>query len=204
MNSPNLQRDQPSGENSDMSAEMDAELDAVLIGGREMRAIVIVDYDNEWPDRFEELALQVKNALGNGALSVEHIGSTAVPGLAAKPIVDMLLVVHDVTDEGAYVTPLEQEGFVLRVREPRHRMLRTTEKDVHIHVFEPESQEITDYRDLRDWLRINEADRDLYASTKKKLAQQRWSDMNYYADAKSSVVQQILGRARDWRRTSRD
>jgi GrpB-like predicted nucleotidyltransferase (UPF0157 family) len=83
-------------------------------------------------------------------------------------------------------------------------MLRTTEKDVHIHVFEPESQEIKDYRDLRDWLRINEADRDLYAATKKKLAQQRWSDMNYYADAKSSVVQQILGRARDWRTTSRD
>lgn len=187
-----------------MSAEMDAELDAVLIGGREMRPIVIVDYDNEWPHRFEELALQVKDALGNEALSVEHIGSTAVPGLAAKPIVDMLLVVHDVTDEGAYVTPLEQKGFVLRVREPRHRMLRTTEKDVHIHVFEPESQEIKDYRDLRDWLRINEADRDLYAVTKKKLAQQRWSDMNYYADAKSSVVQQILGRARDWRATSRD
>ena len=84
-----------------MSAEMDAELDAVFIGRRETRPIVIVDYDNQWPDRFEELALQVKNALGNGALSVEHIGSTAVPGLAAKPIVDILLVVHDVTDEGA-------------------------------------------------------------------------------------------------------
>lgn len=183
---------------------MDAELDAVLIGGREMRPIVIVDYDNKWPDRFEELALQVKNALGNGALSVEHIGSTAVPGLAAKPIVDMLLVVHDVTDEGAYVTPLEQKGFVLRVREPRHRMLRTIEKDVHIHVFEPESQEIRDYLDLRNWLRINEADRDLYTATKKKLAQQRWSDMNYYSDAKSSIVQQILGRARDWRATGKD
>ena len=189
---------------AEMDAEMDAELDAVLIGGREMRPIVIGDYDSEWPDRFEELALQVKNALGNVVLSVEHIGSTAVPGLAAKPIVDMLLAVHDVTDEGAYVTPLEQEGFVLRVREPRHRMLRTTEKDVHIHVFEPESQEIRDYLDLRDWLRINEADRDLYASTKKKLAQQPWSDMNYYADAKSSVVRQILGRARVWRATSRD
>ena len=187
---------------AEMDAEMDAELDAVLIGGREIRSIVIVDYDNEWPVRFEELALRVKNALGNGALSIEHIGSTAVPGLAAKPIVDMLLVVHDVTDEGAYVTLLEQEGFVLRVREPRHRMLRTIEKDNHIHVFEPESQEIRDYLDLRDWLRINEADRDLYASAKKKLAQQRWSDMNYYADAKSSVVQQILGRARDGHATS--
>jgi GrpB-like predicted nucleotidyltransferase (UPF0157 family) len=83
-------------------------------------------------------------------------------------------------------------------------MLRTTEKDVHIHVFEPESPEIRDYCDLRDWLRINEADRDLYAATKKNLAHQQWSDMNYYAEAKSSVVQQILGRARDWRATSRD
>ena len=75
-------------------------------------------------------------------------------------------------------------------------MLRPTEKDVHIHVFEPEAQEVKDYRDLRDWLRINEACRDLYAATKKRLAQQRWSDMNCYAAAKSSVVQHILGRAR--------
>jgi GrpB-like predicted nucleotidyltransferase (UPF0157 family) len=183
-----------------MSAEMDARLDEVLIGGREQRPIVIVDYDDEWPERFEKLARQVTNALGKVALSVEHIGSTAVPGLAAKPIIDMLLIVRDVADEGAFVTPLESEGFVLRVREPRHRMLRTT--DVHLHVFEPGSAEIDNYRDLRDWLRVNGADRDLYADTKKKLAQQRWSDMNYYADAKSSVVQQILGRAREWRATN--
>ncbi|MGO4104725.1 GrpB family protein [Leifsonia sp. YAF41] len=186
-----------------MSAEMDARLDEVLIGGREERPIVIVDSDDEWPKRFEQLAYQIKNALGNGALSVEHIGSTAVPGLAAKPIIDMLLIVPDVTDESAYVTPLESKGFFLRVREPRHRMLRTTEKDVHVHVLEPESEEIDDYRDLRDWLRINSADRGLYATTKERLAQQRWSDMNYYADAKSAVVQQILCRARDWRATKR-
>jgi len=182
---------------------MDARLDEVLIGGREERPIVIVDYDEEWPTRFTKLAGQIKNALGNDALSVEHIGSTAVPGLAAKPIIDVLLVVIDVTDEGAYVTPLELEGFVLRVREPRHRMFRTIEKDVHVHVFEPKSEEIEAYRDLRDWLRVNGADRDLYAATKKKLAQERWSDMNYYADAKSPVVQQILARARDWRGTNR-
>jgi GrpB-like predicted nucleotidyltransferase (UPF0157 family) len=185
-----------------MSAEMDARRDEVLIGGREQRPIVISDYDDEWPKRFEKLAHQVKNALGKEALSIEHIGSTAVPGLAAKPIIDMLLIVRDVANEGAFVTPLESEGFILRVREPRHRMLRTTEKDVHLHVFEPESEEIDNYLDLRDWLRINRADRDLYAATKKKLAQQRWADMNYYADAKSSVVQQILGRAREWRATN--
>jgi GrpB-like predicted nucleotidyltransferase (UPF0157 family) len=186
-----------------MSAEMDARLDEVLIGGREQRPIVIVDYNDEWPKRFKTLAHQVKNALAK-AVSVEHIGSTAIPGLSAKPIIDMLLIVRDVADEGAFVTPLESEGFVLRVREPRHWMLRTTEKDGHLHVFEPESEEIDNYRDLRDWLRNNGADRDLYTATKKKLTQQRWSDMNYYAEAKSSVVQQILGRAREWRATNPD
>lgn len=184
-----------------MSAEMDARLDEVSIGGREVRPIVIVDYDEGWPIRFEQLAHQVRNALGVGALSVEHIGSTAVPGLAAKPIIDMLLIVLDVTDEDAYVTPLEAEGFVLRVREPRHRMFRTPEKDVHLHVFTPESEEIDNYRDQRDWLRINDADRALYAATKKQLAQQQWSDMNYYADAKSPVIRGILARAREWRAT---
>jgi GrpB-like predicted nucleotidyltransferase (UPF0157 family) len=184
-----------------MSVEMDTQLDEVLIGGREERPIVIADYDDEWGKRFQQLAHRVKNALGDGALSVEHIGSTAVPGLAAKPIIDMLLIVLDVTDEGAYVTPLESEGFLLRVREPRHRMLRTTEKDVHLHVFEPESEEINNYRDLRDWLRIDSVDRALYAATKEKLAQQQWSDTNYYADAKSAVILQILGRGRDWRAT---
>ncbi|WP_245571020.1 GrpB family protein [Glaciibacter superstes] len=97
--------------------------------------------------------------------------------------------------------PLEAEGFVLRVREPRHRVLRTMEKDVHVHVFEPKSEEIDNYRDLGDWLRNNKADRALYAATKNQLAQQQWSDMNYYADAKSSVIRQILGRAREWRAT---
>lgn len=136
-----------------MSDETNAQLDGVLIGGREARRIVIDDYDDEWPERFEELARRLSEALGDRAISVEHIGSTAVPGLAAKSIIDVLLIVPDVTDEGAYVTPLEAAGFVLRVREPRHRMLRTAQLDVHVHVFEPGSEEIDDYRDFRDWLR---------------------------------------------------
>lgn len=186
-----------------MSSESDAQLDEVLIGGREQRPIVIVDYDEGWPARFEVLASQINDTLGTTALSVEHIGSTAVPSLPAKSIVDILLIVMNVEDERAYVAPLESAGFVLRVRESGHRMFRTIEKDVHIHVLEPNSEQIVDYRDLRDWLRISQIDRDLYSSTKTQLAQQDWTDMNYYADAKSSVVQQILGRARNWRATNR-
>ena len=94
-----------------MSAETDAHLDAVLIGGREERPIVVVDYNDGWPARFERLADRVRDALGDAALTVEHIGSTAVPGLAAKPVIDMLLIVTDVADEAAYVPPLEAQGL---------------------------------------------------------------------------------------------
>lgn len=133
-----------------MTSERDAYLDQVLIGGRERRPIVIVAYDQNWPKQFERLAERVTAALGDKALSVEHIGSTAVPGLPAKPIIDMLLLVEDVEDEAAYVPPLLDGGFVLRVRDRGHRMLRTPEKDAHLHVYNAGAEEITDYRALRD------------------------------------------------------
>ncbi|MDP9397397.1 MAG: GrpB family protein [Actinomycetota bacterium] len=173
--------------------------DRMLIGGREPVTIRVVDYDEQWPLRFQDAAARVRRALSERALGVEHIGSTSVPGLAAKPIIDMLLTVDDVTDEAAYVPPLESVGFVLRVREPEHRMLRTPARDVHLHVYEPDRVEVRNYLDLRDWLRVDPADRELYAATKRRLAQQQWTDMNAYADAKTDVVLEILGRAAGWR-----
>lgn len=184
-----------------MSKARDAQLDEVLIGGREQRTIEVLDYDDAWPSQFEYFAERVRAALGDRALSIEHIGSTAVVGLAAKPIIDILLIVNEVQNESGYVTALEAAGFILRVREPHHRMLRTPEKDMHLHVLEPGSAEIDAYLDLRDWLRVCEEDRALYAALKKALARQEWSDMNYYADAKSETVQAILGRAQKWRAT---
>jgi GrpB-like predicted nucleotidyltransferase (UPF0157 family) len=179
--------------------DRDAYLDRVLIRGREPATIRIVDYDTRWPGRFQRIAEAVRRALGEKALAVEHIGSTSVPGLAAKPIIDVVLTVSDVTDEAAYVPPLEGVGFVLRVREREHRMLRTPARDVHVHVYEPDRGEVRDYLDLRDWLRVSPEDRELYAATKRRLARQRWGDMNDYADAKTDVVLAILGRARAWR-----
>ena len=176
-----------------------AYLDSVLIGGREPVTITVVDYDEDWAVRFVHMRGLVRASLGTRALRVEHIGSTSVPGLAAKPIVDMLLTVASVDDEDAYVPPLEDAGLVLRVREPRHRMLRTPSRDVHLHVYEPGNEAVADYLDLRDWLRESAADRALYAATKRDLAQRAWFDMNDYADAKSDVILEILGRARQWR-----
>ena len=183
--------------------DRDAYLNSVLIGGREPVTITVVDYDDNWPVRFAQMHALVEAALGENALAVEHIGSTSVPGLAAKPIIDMLLAVANVDDEGAYLPPLENAGFVLRVREPGHRMLRTPAKDVHLHVYEPADEAVANYLDLRDWLRESAADRDLYAATKRELAQRTWLDMNDYADAKSDVVLAILGRARQWRGRSK-
>ena len=179
-----------------MDEEREAYLDRVLIGGRERAEISVVDYDERWPVRFREIAARVRRALGEDALAVEHIGSTSVPGLAAKPIVDVLLTVADVGDEAAYVPALESAGFPLRVREPVHRMVRTPAWDVHVHVYEPDRPEVRDYIDLRDWLRVNAEDRERYAATKRMLARQQWNDMNDYADAKTDVISDILARAR--------
>jgi GrpB-like predicted nucleotidyltransferase (UPF0157 family) len=180
-------------------AERDRHLDSVLIGGREPVALVLSDYDPAWPSRFADVQARISSALGEAAPVVEHIGSTSVPGLAAKPIIDVLLVVVNVDDESSYATALRNAGFVLRVREAGHRMFRTPDRDVHIHVYEVGDQAITDYLDLRDWLRVDQADRARYADVKRDLVQRPWSDMNYYADAKSEVVSEMLGRARGWR-----
>lgn len=184
--------------------ERDAYLDSVLIGGREPVTIIVAGYDQDWPVQFASIRDRLRAALGPVALDIEHIGSTSVPGLAAKPIIDVLVTVADIGDESTYVPALEGAGFVLRVREPEHRMFRTPGKDVHVHLYEPGHHSVADYLDLRDWLRLDQADRDLYAGAKRDLAQRPWSDMNYYADAKTGVIQEVLARARAWRAAERD
>lgn len=174
-------------------------LAAVLIGGREQVPVVIAEHDPRWQERYAVVRDRVLAALGGAALRVEHIGSTSVPGLAAKPIVDVLVTVADVEDEAAFVPALERAGFVLRVREAEHRMVRTPARDVHVHLYEPDHPAVSAYLDLRDWLRVDADDRALYARTKRLLATRTWSDMNAYADAKTDVVLEILGRARAWR-----
>ena len=190
------------GEDGVVDDDRDAYLDAVLIGGREPASIVVADYDDAWPARFEVLADRVRRALGPRVRCLEHIGSTSVPGLAAKPIIDMLLIVDDVQDEAAFVPPLEVAGFELRVRERGHCMFRTPQRDVHLHVYASGRAEARDYLDLRDWLRVSSDDRTLYANVKRHLAQKQWNDMNDYADAKTDVVLDILTRARTWRAAS--
>ncbi len=170
----------------------------IFIGGPEKAAIVIVDYDPAWPIRFERERRMIVRTLGDRALAVDHIGSTSVPGLAAKPIIDICLTTADSADESAYLGSLMEAGYELRVREPefhQHRMLRSPAHDVHVHVFTLGSSEISRYFVFRDWLRQHPEDRDRYARTKRDLAQQDWPSSQDYADAKTEVVEEIIQRA---------
>jgi GrpB-like predicted nucleotidyltransferase (UPF0157 family) len=169
-----------------------------LIGGAEQRTIEILDYNPQWPEQFQTQRNIVAKALGDVALRIEHIGSTSVPGLAAKPILDMLLAVADSADEAQYLPQLVAAGYELRVREPdfhEHRMFRTTTRDVHLHVFPAGSPEIDRYLIFRDELRRNAGQRARYEATKRALATKPWPDMNAYAEAKSEVVESIIASA---------
>jgi GrpB-like predicted nucleotidyltransferase (UPF0157 family) len=160
--------------------------------------IVVADYDPAWPERFRQEAAKIRAALGEAARAIEHIGSASVPGLAAKPVVDILLVVEDSSDEASYVPALQGAGYVLRVRERdfhEHRMLRSAAKDVHVHVYSPGSPEIERHLLLRDHLRENDEDRELYARTKRDLASRDWPSMEHYAEAKTEVIEGIIARA---------
>jgi GrpB-like predicted nucleotidyltransferase (UPF0157 family) len=161
--------------------------------------IVLMDYDEAWPVAFEREARRIRTALGVRTLLLEHVGSTAVPGLAAKPIVDIILAVPDSANEDGYVPALEAEGYELRIREPdwhEHRVLKKAAPNVNLHVFSAGCEEIDRMLAFRDHLRANEPDRELYERTKRELAAREWAYVQDYADAKSEVVEAIIARAR--------
>ncbi|HJT58212.1 MAG TPA: GrpB family protein [Ktedonobacteraceae bacterium] len=161
--------------------------------------IVIVDYDPEWPRLFEREAERIYAALGDRVKLLEHVGSTSVQGLAAKPRIDILLVVADSTDEPSYVPALEAAGYILRIREPdwhEHRMFNGPSTALNLHVFSLGSSEIERMLLFRNWLRTHPSDRELYERTKRELASKDWKYTQNYADAKSTVVEQIIERAR--------
>ena len=160
--------------------------------------IVLVDYDSQWPETFRNEAEKIGSALGRRVLKLEHVGSTSVPCLLAKPIIDIVLVVADSADETKYTRALDKAGYQLGIREPgwyEHRMFQGPENRVNLHVFSEGCPEIDQMLRFRDWLRVNKADRELYARSKRALAQQHWKYTQNYADAKTAVIKEIMSRA---------
>ena len=160
--------------------------------------VLLVDYRPEWPALYAREQARIRRALGDRALLVEHVGSTSVPGLAAKPIVDVLLTVADSADEPAYLPPLLAAGYTMRLREPdwfEHRMLKGPDTDINLHVFGDACLEVERMLRFRDRLRSSDTDRERYLAAKRTLAGRRWRYLQDYADAKSGVIADILAGA---------
>ncbi|TDN92353.1 GrpB family protein [Microbacterium sp. BK668] len=172
------------------------------VDGREPASdIVIAEADPAWPARYESLRDRIRNALGDTALSIAHVGSTSVPGLPAKPVIDIDLVVADPGDEPGYVPALEAAGFVLTVREPwwyEHRCLVAADPRANLHVFPPDCAEAARHLLFRDWLRAHPDDRERYAEVKRAAAaasNRRGEHVMAYNARKQDVLRDIYRRA---------
>jgi GrpB-like predicted nucleotidyltransferase (UPF0157 family) len=174
--------------------------DVELVGGVEKRHLELVSYDEQGPNIFRLHHDRIRRALVGVVEAVEHIGSTSVPGLAAKAIVDIVVTVEDITADEDYLDPLIEAGYELRVREPGHRLVRTPARDVHMHVLEQDDPAFDEYILFRNHLRSDADDRLLYESTKRALLIEDWDDMNSYAEAKTEVITAIKQRARAQRK----
>jgi len=160
--------------------------------------ITLVEYDPAWPGLFERESERIHQTLGTAVIGLEHTGSTSVPGLAAKPIIDMLLVVTDSGNESAYVPALEAGGYRLVIREPEwhaHRVFKGPDTNVNLHVLTVADPEVDRVIGFRDWLRTHDEDRAWYELTKRDLAAQTWAYVQNYADAKTQVIEAIIERA---------
>jgi GrpB-like predicted nucleotidyltransferase (UPF0157 family) len=176
------------------------ELRAITIGELTTQSgpIPLVEYDPEWPRLFAREAARIRAILGERVVSIEHTGSTSVPGLAAKAIIDITMAVEDSVDEPAYVPEMEAAGYVLRIREPewfQHRLFKGPDTNINLHVFSRGCEEIDRMIRFRDRLRNDEADRLLYERTKRELAAKQWAYVQHYADSKGAVVAEIMSRA---------
>jgi GrpB-like predicted nucleotidyltransferase (UPF0157 family) len=162
--------------------------------------IEVVASDPAWPDVFDLLAGRIRDALGDRALVVEHVGSTSVPGLVAKPVIDIDLTVADPRDEASYVAALEAAGFQFRIREPgwhEHRLFVADDPRSNLHVFGPDSPEVIRHRMLRDWLIEHPDDRQRYAAAKQESAAASTAAgeaVMAYNARKQPVIRDILDR----------
>jgi GrpB-like predicted nucleotidyltransferase (UPF0157 family) len=172
----------------------------VTVGGAQplSKPIEIRDYDPNWPLWYEREEARVRSILGDKVIRIEHVGSTSVPDLSAKPIIDIVLEVPDSADESAYLPELEAAGYTLRIREPEwfeHRVFKGLDTNINLHVFTAGCAEVDRMLLFRDWLRTNAPDRELYAAAKRELATRDWKYTQQYADAKTAIVQEIMSHA---------
>jgi GrpB-like predicted nucleotidyltransferase (UPF0157 family) len=164
--------------------------------------IEVVEYDDRWPADFARVAARIRETLGDRVLELNHVGSTSVPGLPAKPVIDVDLVVADPADEGAYLPDLQATGFVHTIREPwwhEHRLVKYADPVAYVHIFGPDCPEVVRHLMFHDWLVEHPEERELYADAKRRAATEmnarpgRGTGMDYNRH-KEPVVRDIYQR----------
>jgi GrpB-like predicted nucleotidyltransferase (UPF0157 family) len=177
--------------------DTDEEMAALRVSGTvtpHNATIALLPYDPLWPVQYAREETKIRAALGAGALVLEHVGSTSIPGMSAKPIIDILLALFDSADESSYVPQLTLQGYRLHLREPaweQHRVLKGEAPAVNLHVFAEGSREITRMLAFRDRCRTVPQEAALYETTKRALA----AHVQHYANAKADVVEGIIARS---------
>jgi GrpB-like predicted nucleotidyltransferase (UPF0157 family) len=181
--------------------ETDEEMAAIRVSGTVTplnAQIYLAPYDPDWPAQYAAEAAKIRAAIGHRAIALEHVGSTSIPGMPAKPIIDIVLCVADSADEDAYVPALTAQGYRLHLREPdweQHRVMKGEWPLVNLHVFTVGSRELTRMVAFRDRCRSHPEELQLYLDTKQALAGQVWRHVQHYANAKGEVVEAIIARA---------
>ena len=163
--------------------------------------IELVQYDPEWPSQFEAWRQRLSKVLRPTPVRIDHVGSTAVPGLAAKPVVDIQVSVGDIRDESAYVPSIESIGVHIRNRDNQHRYFRPPSgrlREVHVHVCNSGSSWERRHLLFRDYLRNDEEARRLYLRVKQEAAQRWANDRIAYTDAKTAVIDELMTKAEVW------
>jgi GrpB-like predicted nucleotidyltransferase (UPF0157 family) len=168
---------------------------------RQDLSVEVVTYDPSWPGRYQWWRDRLADQLAGTALRIEHVGSTAVPGLAAKPTIDVQVSVADLDDEARYVTRIEQVGVQLRSRDALHRFFRPfagQPREVHVHVCQAGSDWEREHLLFRNFLRSYPAAKDAYAKAKWEAAAVWANDRIAYTEAKTGVILDLLDAAETW------
>jgi GrpB-like predicted nucleotidyltransferase (UPF0157 family) len=176
-------------------------IEFMLGSDRPREPIEAVPYDPAWPATFERWRARLRSCLGDVAARIEHVGSTSVPGLDAKPVVDIQVSVADLLDEHHYVPGCEAAGLMFRLRDDAHRYFRPPfdqPRVVHVHVCAVGSAWERDHLLFRDFLRTHPDACDEYAATKRKAAALWRDDSMGYTETKSDFILPILDAAEQW------
>jgi GrpB-like predicted nucleotidyltransferase (UPF0157 family) len=164
--------------------------------------IIVMPYDQQWPILFQEISQRMKSVLGEAALRIDHIGSTSVPNLDAKPIIDIQVSVTSLEPLDTYKSPLESIGFIYQADNPdltkRYFRENPGDRRTHIHVRKAGSWSEQFALLFRDYLRTHPTECETYASEKYRLMDKYQNERDLYVEGKGPIIYAIIQRANEW------